>query len=100
MKLRIVDADIELEIDYGLSAEKVISQLQVLLSKYGEGNVVVIQRSDPYDSYDPVMCMCYREETDDEYEKRIAHETWRANRKREQELKMLAQLRAKYEKQE
>jgi len=98
MKQRILGMAIDLELEFGVSAEKVISQLQDLLSAYGEGNVEVRHYTEPYDSYGRTVCMCYREETEDEYEKRIAHETWMDNQKREQELKMFAQLRAKYEK--
>lgn len=79
------------------SAKEVIDQLQYYIDKYGEENVSISYDFPPYDDTMKHLIIVSREETDEEYEKRKAHEAWKAKQQREKELQLFGELKAKYE---
>lgn len=95
MKQRIQVTECELEC--WTSAEAVIRQLQAALAKYGAGNVDVESYTPAYENTSRHIIVAYREETDEEYETRLAKEKATRDTVRQRELKQLAELKAKYE---
>jgi hypothetical protein len=85
------------ELECWCEATKVINQLQYFISIYGEDNVHIEYDCLPYESNFKHVIAINRLETDDEYEKRVAHETWKQNKKEAEEKLLLEQLKAKYE---
>lgn len=79
------------------SARSVIEQLEYYIREYGEDNVTVDYDRRPYDDdYQHMICI-QRLETDDEYEKRIAHDKWYKQQQEDKEKELFAHLKAKYE---
>lgn len=85
------------EVEYYCEATKVISQLQYYISIHGEDNVHIEYDFPPYENERKHVIVINRLETDDEYKKRIAHETWKQNKKEAEEKLLLEQLKVKYE---
>lgn len=81
----------------GMYAEQVAALLQEKIEAYGERILKFSWYRPPYEDAYRLALMLEREETDAEYEQRLAKEKEQQERNRRWELEQLERLRKKYE---
>ena len=82
--------------DFDGPVKDIVDRLLALMKEHGDDLRITYFRDPWGDKGDSFDLATYRDENDDEYTARLATETAIATKQREQELKTLAELQAKY----
>jgi hypothetical protein len=82
----------------GESFDSIRDSMKSFEEKYPEYDSFMIEEGEHYGGGTCAYVVGIRMETDEEFEKRVNHQKERENKKKEEELKELARLKAKYEK--